>query len=77
MGEINTILERLLTIATGVGLLACAFFLCLAGFYFMTSGGNPSAIERAKSAAYNAALGFGIVLSARIIARLVQGIVPS
>jgi hypothetical protein len=68
MGTIN----NLLTIATGVGLLACAFFLTVAGYYFMSSGGNPSNIERSKSAAFNAAIGFALVLSARVIANIVN-----
>ena len=58
-----------------MGLLACAFYLCLSGYYFMTSGGNPMAIERSKSAAFNAAIGFALVLSARVIARVVQDVV--
>jgi hypothetical protein len=61
-----------LTIATGLGLLLCAFFLSMAGFYFMTSGGNPVAIERSKSAAFNAAIGFALVLSARVLANLIN-----
>lgn len=73
LGPLTATFDNLLTIATGLGLLLCAFFLCMAGFYFMTSGGNPGAIERSKSAAFNAALGFALVLSARVIARLVDG----
>ena len=49
--------------------------LCVAGFYFMTSGGNPSGIERSKSAAFNAAIGFALVLSARVIANIINSAV--
>lgn len=45
----------------------------MAGFYYMSSGGNPGNIERAKSAATNAAIGFALVLSARVIANLING----
>jgi hypothetical protein len=72
LGPISATLNNLLTIATGLGLLLCAFFLSMAGFYFMTSGGNPGAIERSKSAAFNAAIGFALVLSARVLANLVN-----
>lgn len=75
LGPIGATINNLLTIATGLGLLLCAFFLCMAGFYFMTSGGNPGAIERSKSAAFNAAIGFALVLSARVLANLVDGAV--
>lgn len=75
LGPIASTFNNLLTIATGLGLLLCAFFLAMAGFYFMTSGGNPGAIERSKSAAFNSAIGFALVLSARVIARLIDGAV--
>jgi hypothetical protein len=48
LGPITTTIDNVLTLATGLGLLLCAFFLSMAGFYFMTSGGNPGAIERSK-----------------------------
>jgi hypothetical protein len=66
---------NLLNIATGLGLVICALFLCVAGFSYMTSGGNPGAIERSKSAALNAAIGFGIILSARILAQMINNAV--
>ncbi len=72
LGPITGTIDNLLTIATGLGLLLCAFFLSMAGFYFMTSGGNPVAIERSKSAAFNAAIGFALVLSARVLANLIN-----
>jgi hypothetical protein len=66
---------NLLNIATGLGLLICALFLVVAGFSYMTSGGNPGAIERSKSAAMNAAIGFAIILSARVIATMINNAV--
>jgi hypothetical protein len=75
MDTINLTITNLLNIATGLGLAACALFLCLAGFYFMTSGGNPAAVERSKSAAFNAAVGFAIILSARVIAGIINNAV--
>lgn len=75
LGPITGTINNLLTIATGLGLLLCAYFLCMSGFYFMTSGGNPGSIERSKSAAMNACIGFALVLSARVIANLINGAV--
>lgn len=72
MDQLNATIQNLLNIGTAIGLLACAFFICLAGFRFMTSGGSPSGIEGAKSAAFNACIGFGLVLSARVIANIIQ-----
>lgn len=73
LGPLTGTINNLLNIATGIGLLLCAFFLAMAGFKFMTSGGSPSAIEQSKSAAFNAAIGFALVLSARVIANLING----
>jgi multisubunit Na+/H+ antiporter MnhC subunit len=75
MAALNATIQNLLNIATGIGLMACAWFICLAGYKFMTSGGSPSAIESAKSAAFNACLGFALVLAARVIANVIQGAV--
>lgn len=72
MEQLNNTITNLLNIATGIGLMACAFFLCVSGYYYMSSGGNPSNIERSKSAAFNAAIGFALVLSARVIANIIE-----
>jgi hypothetical protein len=73
--QLNATINTFLNIASGIGLLACAWFLCMAGFYFMSSGGSPQKIEQSKSAAFNAAIGFALMLSARTIANIVQGAV--
>lgn len=73
LGPLTQTINNLLNIATGLGLLLCAFFLCVAGFKFMTSGGSPSGIEQSKQAAFNAMLGFALVLSARVIANVING----
>ena len=75
LGPLTGTLNNFLAIATGLGLLLCAWFVCMAGFYYMTSGGNPGSIERSKSAAFNALLGFALVLSARVIANIINGAV--
>ena len=72
MEAINATINNLLTAATGIGLAVCALFLCVAGYYFMTSGGSPHGIERSKSAAFNAGVGFALVLLARVIAGVIQ-----
>jgi formate hydrogenlyase subunit 4 len=73
--EITATFNNLLNIATGLGLVVCSLFMVFAGFSYMTSGGNPAAVERSKSAAFNAAIGFAIILSARILAQMVQNAV--
>ena len=72
MAEIETILTNVLNLATGLGVVVCALFLAVAGYYYMTSQGNPVSVERSKAAALNAVVGLGLVLSARILADVVQ-----
>jgi hypothetical protein len=73
--ELQQTFANLLQVAQGLGLLVCALFLCVAGFHFMTSGGSPNKIEQSKSAAFNAAVGFALVLSASVLANLVSRVI--
>lgn len=75
LGAFGQTINNAITIAQALGLLLFVFFLSLAGFYFMTSGGNPQAIEKSKSAAFNACIGLGLILSARTIQALVANMV--
>lgn len=73
MGQIEASITNLLNLASALGLIVCAFFLAVAGFRFMTANGSPSGIEAAKAAAFNACLGLAVILSARVIANIIQG----
>jgi hypothetical protein len=73
--EITQTFTNLLNLATGLGLVVCSLFLVFAGFSYMTSGGNPAAVERSKSAALNAAVGFAIILLARVLSQMVSNAV--
>jgi hypothetical protein len=77
MGEINTIITNILNLATGLGVAVCALYMAIAGYNFMTSGGSSGGVEKSKSAAFNAAIGLALVLSARVIANLVQSTVTA
>ena len=70
-GVIDTF-NQLTTIGLNIGIGAAAFFILLGGFQYMTAGGNPMAMERAKSSLKNAAIGFAIILLARTLAQLLQ-----
>ena len=75
MAELETILTNVLNLATGLGVVVCALFLAVSGYYYMTSQGNPVSVERSKAAALNAVVGLGLVLSARILADVVRSAV--
>ena len=49
-----------------------AFFLMWGAFLYMSAAGSPHQMERGKSAMVNALAGLAIVLSARVIAGLLQ-----
>lgn len=69
---INNLFTNLLNIGTGVALAITAFFLMVGGFIYMTAGGSPRQMETGKAAMVNALLGLAIVLSARLIAGMIQ-----
>ena len=72
MAALEQTITAVLTLATGPGVAVGGVFLALAGYHYMTSAGNPGATERSKAAALNAVIGLGLVLSARILATVVQ-----
>jgi len=69
---INTLFTNLLKIGLGVAVTVAAFFLMWGAFIYMSAGGNPHQMERGKSAMVNAIAGLAIVLSARVIAGMIQ-----
>jgi hypothetical protein len=75
LGAFGQTINNLITVAQAIGLLLFVFFLSMAGFYFMTSGGSPNKIEQSKSAAFNACIGLALILSARTIQALVSNMV--
>lgn len=72
MESINTLFENLLNIGVGVAVTVAAFFLMWGAFVYMSAGGSPHQMERGKSAMVNALAGLAVVLSARVIAGMIQ-----
>ena len=72
MDAINNLFTNLLNIGLGVGVSVAAFFLMWGAFIYMSAAGNPHQMERGKSAMVNALAGLAIVLSARVLAGLIQ-----
>lgn len=69
----NTIIKWLI----GVLILVFALIMAVAGFKLVTSAGNTSALEDAKSMFMNAIIGFLLVLAAwLIIDTIMKGILP-
>ena len=49
-----------------------AFWLMWGGYMYMSASGSPHQMERGKTAMLNALAGLAIVLSARVIAGMIQ-----
>ncbi len=72
MNAINVLFTNLLNIGVGVAVTVAAFYLMWGAFCYMSAGGSPHLMEKGKSAMFNALAGLAIVLSARVIAGLIQ-----
>ncbi|HUY73260.1 MAG TPA: pilin [Candidatus Dormibacteraeota bacterium] len=72
LAAINGLFTNLLNIGVGVAVTVAAFFLMWGAFLYMSAAGSPHQMERGKSAMVNALAGLAIVLSARLIAGLIQ-----
>ena len=72
MESINSLVTNLLNVGLGVAVTVAAFFLMWGAFVYMSAGGSPHQMERGKSAMVNAIAGLAIVLSARVIAAMIQ-----
>ncbi len=72
MNAINTLFTNLLNIGLGVGVTVAAFYLMWGAFQYMSAAGSPHQMERGKTAMFNAIAGLVIVLSARVVASMIQ-----
>jgi hypothetical protein len=70
--QINGLFGNLLNIGVGVAVTVAAFFLMWGAFQYMSAGGSPRQMESGKSAMFNAVAGLALVLSARVIAGMIQ-----
>lgn len=77
MAQINTLFSNLLDVGLRVGVSVAAFFLMWGAFMYMSAGGSPHQMERGKSAMFNAVAGLAIVLSASVIAKMIQSALSS
>ena len=72
MESINNLFTNLLNVGVGVAVTVADFFLMWGAFVYMSAGRSPHQMERGKSAMVNALAGLAIVLSARVIAGMIQ-----
>jgi Type IV secretion system pilin len=60
-----------------MGILAAlaSLYLVLAGVYYVTAGGDPAQVMKAKTALRNALLGYGLAVLAPVLLSVAKGIV--
>ncbi len=72
MEAIVNLFTNLTNIGTGIAFSIAVFFLVVGAIQYMAATGSPHQLERGKSTMINALFGLAIVLSARVIAGMVQ-----
>jgi hypothetical protein len=73
MAELNATISNLLNLAALIGVGLAALYFGFGGITYMTSGGSPMRAESGKKACFDALVGLGLVLSARVITSIIQG----
>jgi len=70
--QIQSFLQNVIqTMAALAGLVAAVFFV-IGGFHYITSSGNPLALEKAKKTIIYSAFGLVIVLAAFVLSNVVN-----
>ncbi len=72
MDSINTGVNNLINIMLGLGLGVTILYVMYTGFIYITAGGSPRQMEKAKSSLVNSLGGFALILLARVIATALQ-----
>ena len=72
MEPIVTLFNNLTNIGTGIAFSIAVFFLVVGAIQYMAASGSPHQLEKGKSTMINALFGLAIILSARVIAGMVQ-----
>lgn len=72
MDAIITLFNNLTNIGIGIAFSVAVFFLVVGAIQYMAATGSPHQLEKGKSTMINALFGLAIVLSARVLAGMVQ-----
>jgi len=73
--DVEDIIDAFVDIILLVGIPIAILMILIAGFYFITSGGNPEKIKTAKRIIFWTVIGFTIILLAKGIIYLIKGVI--
>lgn len=72
ISSLETLFSNVLSVAAAFGGILLFIIIMVAGFKFVTSGGNPKAVESAKNTLTYAIIGAVLLASAYLIILLIQ-----
>ncbi|MFI0453135.1 pilin [Actinomadura sp. 6N118] len=73
--DVNTVLANLTNVIVGLLSALATLFLTIGGVMWLTAGGNPEQLTKAKNALKNAAIGYGIAVLAPVLLALLKKVV--
>ncbi|WP_256727225.1 pilin [Streptomyces acidiscabies] len=73
--SVNEVLTNIRNWIMGIAATLATVFLSIGGLRYMTAGGDPGEVEKAKIAFRGAGWGYGIVVLAPLIVEILKGIV--
>lgn len=69
--DITTVVNNIRIWLVGILFAVSTLYLTIGGFRYMWSNGDPSEVEKAKSAFRNAAIGYGLAVLAPLVVTIV------
>jgi hypothetical protein len=72
---IDTVVSNLTTWLVGILAGVATLFLTIGGLRYLTAGGDPAQVERAKTALKSAAIGYALAVLAPVIVSILASVV--
>jgi hypothetical protein len=74
---LNAVISNLTDWLVGILAGAATLFLTIGGLRYLTAGGDPAQVERAKTALKSAAIGYALAVLAPVIVSILASVVGS
>jgi hypothetical protein len=73
--DLNTVINNLVTVITSLVAGLATVALTIGGVMYLTAGGDPEQVSKAKTALKNAAIGYGVVVLAPLLVTILKKVV--
>jgi hypothetical protein len=73
--SLDSVITNLITVIVGLSAGLATLFLTIGGLLYLTAGGDPEQVAKAKKALFNAAIGYGIAILAPTLTLMLKGVV--